>query len=463
RGLFMADRVTALSLETSPLGRAMRGESVDGAEVYAQMGEEGRWYAVSARPWLREVRDGHEVDSFGAVGVFRDVTRERATQNHLMTSDRMASVGLLAAGVAHEINNPLASVLTNLEVARKETLPRALSGDASAGRELAEILSDAREAAERVHHIVRDLKIFSRHEEVQDGVSDVHAVLESTLRMANNEIRHRATLVKELHPVDPVEGSESRLGQVFLNLIVNAAQAIPEGNASAHMLTVKTGQEGERVHVAVSDTGVGMGPDALRRLFLPFYTTKGPGAGTGLGLAISHSIVRSLGGEIKVESEPGRGTTFTVFLKAAHVARTVRPVSTTSANKASSERGRVLVIDDEPLIGLSIKRLLARSHEVTPLTSASEALELLRSERFDIILCDLMMPQMTGMDFHAALEKEDPRLASQVVFLTGGAFTPAARAFLDRVPNTRLNKPFASSELKGLIDQRVNEQLAADS
>ena len=460
RGLFMADRVTALSLESSPLGRAMRGESVDGAEVFAQMSGEGRWYAVSARPWRRDASGTRAPERCGAVGIFRDVTREKATQSHLMTSDRMASVGLLAAGVAHEINNPLASVLTNLEVARKETLPRARVGEAAALNELAEILSDAREAAERVRRIVSDLKIFSRHEEVHDVASDVHTVLESTLRMANNEIRHRATLVKELHPVDLVEGSESRLGQVFLNLIVNAAQAIPEGNASAHRLTVKTHQEGERVHVAVSDTGVGMGPDALRRLFLPFYTTKGPGAGTGLGLAISHSIIRSLGGEIKVESEVDRGTTFTVILKVAHVEKPIRPISTTSANKSSTVRGRILVIDDEPLIGLSIKRLLARSHDVIPMTSAAEALEVLRTERFDIILCDLMMPQMTGMDFHAALEQEAPELASQVVFLTGGAFTPAARAFLDRVPNTRLNKPFASSELKGLIDERVAARAA---
>lgn len=463
RGLFMADRLTALSLETSPLGRALRGESVDGVEVYAQISGEGRWFAASARPWLRDGDDGHGVERFGAVAIFRDVTREKVTQNHLMTSDRMASVGLLAAGVAHEINNPLASVLTNIEVARKDALPRAMAGEQAAIRELSEILADTREAAERVHHIVRDLKIFSRHEEIVDGASDVHAVLESTLRMANNEIRHRATLVKELHPVDHVEGSESRLGQVFLNLIVNAAQAIPEGNASAHKLIVKTHQEGERVFVAVSDTGIGMGPDAMRKLFLPFYTTKGPGAGTGLGLAISHSIVKSLGGEITVESAPGRGTTFTVSLKAARVTRPVRPISTTSANKTSTERGRVLVIDDEPLIGLSIKRLLARSHDVIPMTSARDALEVLQTERFDVVLCDLMMPQMTGMDFHAALEKEDPRLADQVVFLTGGAFTPAARAFLDRVPNTRLNKPFASSELKELIDERVAANRASTS
>lgn len=455
RGLFTADRQTALSLETSPLGRALRGESVDGVEVYAQISGEGRWYAASARPWLRDSHDGQSVERFGAVGIFRDVTREKATQSHLMTSDRMASVGLLAAGVAHEINNPLASVLTNLEVARKDTLPRAMAGEQAALRELSEILADAREAAERVHHIVRDLKIFSRHEEVVAAASDVHAVLESTLRMANNEIRHRATLVKELHPVDPVEGSESRLGQVFLNLIMNAAQAIPEGNASAHRLTVKTLQQGERVFVAVSDTGIGMGPDALRKLFLPFYTTKGPGAGTGLGLAISHSIVKGLGGEITVESEPGRGTTFTVSLKVAHIERPVRPISTTSANKTSTERGRILVIDDEPLIGLSIKRLLARSHDVVPMTSAMDALEVLQTDHFDVVLCDLMMPQMTGMDFHAALEKVDPKLANQVVFLTGGAFTPAARAFLDRVSNNRLNKPFASSELKSLIDERV--------
>ncbi len=176
----------------------------------------------------------------------------------------------------------------------------------------------AREAARRVRQIVRDLRIFSRSEVDATGPVDLTAVLESTLRMAWNEIRHRARLVKDFEAVPAVEGNESRLGQVFLNLIVNAAQAIPEGRAESNQIRVRLAQaQSGQVEVAITDTGPGIPPEVLQRLFTPFFTTKPPGVGTGLGLSICHKIITSIGGSIEVDTEVGRGTTFRVLLRPA--------------------------------------------------------------------------------------------------------------------------------------------------
>ena len=318
------------------------------------------------------------------------------------------------------------------------------------------MLGDARSAADRVRQIVRDLKIFSRHEDTHPEAIDVKKVLESSLRMAWNEIRHRARLVKDYGTVPLVEGSESRLGQVFLNLIVNAAQAIPEGNAEGNAIRIvtSTDQTG-RILVAVTDTGKGIAAQDLRHLFRPFYTTKGPGVGTGLGLAISHRIVTGLGGELQVESEVGKGTTFRVVLPAARSIEMAEQPPVARAARAA-RRARVLIVDDEPMLVGVIRRSLSKEHEVVAITSASEALDRIRAgESFDVILCDLMMPQMTGMDLHAELRRVDPAAAERMVFMTGGAFTPAARAFLDEVPNQRLEKPFDAQHLRALVNDRI--------
>ncbi|KQW02889.1 PAS domain-containing sensor histidine kinase [Rhizobacter sp. Root1221] len=249
----------------------------------------------------------------------RDVTEQMRAQAQLMISDRMASVGTLAAGVAHGINNPLAVVLGNLELAVKDADEMSIEANVSPRLvELQESLHDARDAALRVREIVKDLKIFSRAEEDRLTAVDVHQVLESTLRMAWTEIRHRARLVKTYGKVPCVDANESRLGQVFLNLIVNAAQAIPEGHANANEIRVVTGTDAiGRAVVEVRDTGPGMTTETLKMLFTPFFSTKPTGVGTGLGLTMCQRIVNGLGGEIAVESQPGSGTTFKVILPAA--------------------------------------------------------------------------------------------------------------------------------------------------
>jgi signal transduction histidine kinase len=388
----------------------------------------------------------------------KDRAERTKMQEQLMMSDRMVSMGTLAAGVAHEINNPLASVMANIELAAADIANRAAKlGMGDDFNELREELDDARVGAERIRNIVRDLKIFSRAEEDERGVVDVHRILDSTLRMAWNEIRHRAQLVKSYGEIPPVQANESRLGQVFLNLVVNAAQAITEGRAESNAIHISTRADREGwVIVEVADTGPGIPPEVLARLFTPFFTTKAVGEGTGLGLSICHRIVTSLGGLISVDSQMGKGTTFRVSLPPARFEVFPNAPPFPTVEVAASRRGRVLVVDDEPMITKAVQRMLSAEHEVLTIHSADEALRRISAgERFDVILCDLMMPQMTGMDLYAELLRVTADQATQMIFLTGGTFTSRARSFLDKTPNQRIEKPFSATQLRALVNDQI--------
>ena len=375
--------------------------------------------------------------------------RRHAEQSLLLT-DRMASVGTLAAGVAHEINNPLSYVMANLDFATKYISERAKLSQGQFDDTL-EVLREAREGAERIRLIVRDLKTFSRADTDRRGAVDIRRILDSSVNMVWNEIRHRARLVKDYAEIPPVEGNEPRLGQVFLNLLVNAAHAIPEGHAERNEIRLSTRlRDSSSVVVEVRDSGSGIPTDVIGRIFEPFFTTKPIGVGTGLGLSISHSIVTSLGGQLSVESDVGKGTVFRIVLPVAKAevleTKPVAPV------EGGGRRGRILVVDDEPMVASALRRILAPEHEVVVLTNAREALNrVISGESFDLILCDLMMPELTGMELHAQLASRVPEQARRMVFLTGGAFTAGARAFLEEVPNHRVEKPFDGQSLRVLL------------
>lgn len=377
------------------------------------------------------------------VGAMVDITERKEIEARLMVADRMASIGTLAAGVAHEINNPLAYIIANIDFALEGLRPIATSN------ELAESLNEAREGAIRVRTIVRDLRAFSRGEIEVYGPVDLRRMIEASINMAWNEIRHRARLVKDYGPPSFVQANEARLGQVVINLLVNAAQAIPEGAADDNEIRIVTGIDARgHAFLEVRDTGPGI-PEAIRdRVFDPFYTTKSVGHGTGLGLSICHSIVSGLGGEITISDAPGHGCVMRVALPQAP-----RPAATPSTPPAlpapaAVTRHVVLVVDDDVRVGTAIQRLLKADWEVGVVTSARAAIELLdRGDRFDVILCDLMMPDMTGMDLHVELVRLHPALADRTVFMTGGTFTERAQEFLARVPNARLDKPFDRATL----------------
>ncbi|MFP2912421.1 ATP-binding protein, partial [Pyxidicoccus sp. 3LFB2] len=258
-------------------------------------------------------------------GVALDITDRKAMQAQLVVSDRLAAVGTLAAGVAHEINNPLAFVLSNLSFLSGEL--QGVSRELPPGRtaEMEEVLREASDGAHRVRQIVRDLRTFSRGDDEVATSVNVQSVLESAITMARGELKMRAQIVREYRDVPLVEGNEGRFGQVFLNLLINAAQAIPQGKPDQHEVRLVLRHTGDRVIVEVKDTGVGMAPEVRARIFDPFFTTKPVGEGTGLGLSICHGIVTGFGGEITVESEEGRGSTFRVALPVVAQAQAQRP------------------------------------------------------------------------------------------------------------------------------------------
>ncbi len=432
-----------------PLSRALEGEAIDRAEVVLREGNEDRWLSVNARP----LGDAPH----GGVAVFRDVTIDRAANARMLVSERMASLGTLAAGVGHEINNPLMAVLGNLEMAlsdlRKVRREHAELGDLG---EVEEQLRDAREAAERVRDIVRDLKLFSRADETAGGAIDLEQVMESSIRMVWNEIRHRAILVREYKPVPAVFGNESRLGQVLLNLIVNATQAIPEGRANQNEIRVGTGVAADgRVRVFVTDTGSGMSPEVVAQIFTPFFTTKPIGVGTGLGLSICHQLVTALGGEITVDTKLGVGTTFSVLLPTIeHLQKAGR--SNLTEPPPMRRRGRILVIDDEVIVATTIQRVLGKEHEVMSVQEPHAATRYIaEGQTFDVIFCDLMMPNCTGMDLYAEVSRLAPQQATRMVFITGGAFTIQAREFLDGTTNACIEKPIDLGALRALVRERI--------
>ncbi|HEX3764624.1 MAG TPA: ATP-binding protein [Kofleriaceae bacterium] len=398
--------------------------------------------------WTSPVRsDTGKID--GRLWIFRDVTeRRRLELDRAVVTERMAAMGRLAAGVGHEINNPLTYALGNIEALLE---PRAAQS-APPAAELTERLQEARDGLARIRVIVRDLQTLARADD-KLGEVDLKQVIEQAIQIAGAELRHRAPIVRNYRTAPPITGSPTRLGQVFLNLIINAAQAIPEGQATSNRIEVSIRDTPSATIIEVTDTGSGIAPEHLERIFDPFFTTKEVGAGTGLGLSISREIVASHRGTLTARSKPGTGTTMTVTLP--HTQRIPKVNKPPTEPAPLSRRARVLVIDDEPLIARILQRGLSR-HQVTVASEARDALERIqRGETYDVILCDLMMPDLSGIDVHEYLTREYPEVARRLVFMTGGAFTSKARQFLSSVTNDRLDKPFSLSQVNKVVERHL--------
>ena len=411
----------------------------------------------------------------------RDETEVKRLQALLSQADRVASMGMLAAGVAHEINNPLTYVLYNIDTLAKglpklvapierclDTLRTELGAEAFAkvfGEDakaldpamLTEMGDHARAAlsgAERIRHIAKAIGTFSRVEKNERARVDLNYAIECATTMISNDIKFRARLIVDLGVVPAVWASEGKLSQVFLNLLINAAQAIEEGHVQENLIQIRTWVEGDDVLAEIKDTGKGISKENLGRVFDPFFTTKPIGVGSGLGLPICRNIVTEFGGDIQVESQVGKGTRVVIRFP---IQRGVSGAPKTLASPTvSSARGRVLVVDDEPAIRAVMVRVLRSDHEVVTAASGAVAKTILEKDQaFDVIVCDLMMPDMTGMDLHRWLAAEHPALAARVVFMTGGAFTPKASEYLAKVGNKRLEKPYGPDKLTQLVSELV--------
>jgi signal transduction histidine kinase len=395
----------------------------------------------------------------------RDVTEERDRELRRLQSEKLAAIGMLAAGVAHEINNPASFVLANVDslagILRKvdDSLRAQKVYDNHAG--LANLLFDAmtvvqesKEGMARIHRIARDLHSFSRVDDDANALSDVNGAVDSALTMLRSELRYRATVERSLRSTQLVRASPARLGQVFLNLLLNAAHALAELHPRRNRLYVRSRDEGGTVVVEIEDNGPGIPPEIMPRIFESFFTTKPPELGTGLGLPISLDIVRRSGGELSAESEPGRGAIFRVRLPAAVGIPQAKTRSVSSLK--AIQRRRVLAIDDEALLLKAFQRMLASHHDIETKLGAREALRCFGQDRqFDVVLCDLQMPDMSGVELYASVKQQWPELAERFIFITGGAFSAEARRFLEDPNIACINKPFQLRELLELIEVRT--------
>jgi PAS domain S-box-containing protein len=398
-----------------------------------------------------------------------DVTTELESRKALMQADRLASLGALAAGIAHEINNPVAFLV--LAAAQVGRLIDSLRDPGSGAEDrLREIAQELGEASGRIAEIVGELKLFTR---MADGTSripiDVNRVLRTALTLTSSELRRRARLEVVLSDVPLAPGAFATLGQVFVNLLINASQAIDaKGDATPtenHVVRVTSETSGRSIVVRVSDTGVGIAPELLPRIFDPFFTTKASGQGAGLGLAIAYDLVRRVGGDIRVESSPGKGTTFEVILPLevspeseeegrAAVPTPRAPGEALAVDAGQAPRRRVLIIDDERALVKALSRQLQDRYEVEMASTASEALAKLASRDYDVIVCDLRMPDQSGPAIYEAALARSARQASRFIFTTGGSYGLEDDGLHEQMTATGrpiLEKPFDGASFEALV------------
>jgi signal transduction histidine kinase/CheY-like chemotaxis protein len=370
----------------------------------------------------------------------------------IATAERLASMGRLAASVAHEINNPLSYVAYNLSFL-KDSLPP--------GTELEESVRDGLDGVERIRRIVRDMQSFTRPDDEETSGVDVARAITTAIKMAEGHTKPRARVTVEIGDVPRVLADETRLVQVILNLVVNAAQAIEEGRADENEIAIRASVSNGHVEIEVRDTGRGIAPEHMDRVREPFFSTKPIGEGIGLGLALCETTVTRYGGSLEIDSKPG-STVVRVRLPAAPDRPGAVPSERPPA-PAKEAALRILVIDDDVLVGRALKRMLG-NHEVTVKQSGRDALDLLLGgARFDAIFCDVMMPDCSGMDVYETLAAERPEPVERVVFMTGGTFTERAAEFRTSVGNTFVDKPVNAVTLRTVLDgvtRRIGERVS---
>ncbi len=401
--------------------------------------------------WLTPLR-GTTGEIVGLAGLSHDVSEIRRLQGQTIQNDRIIAMGTLAASVAHEINNPLTYVLGSAqvlvrEVARLEVLlafqPLPMASILAAALRIKAELEPVTTGLDRMALITHDLRTFSRPDDQRLETVDVMAVLRSVLQLMGKEVEARATLTVDLGPAAPARANQARLVQVFLNLLTNALQAVTPGRPN--QIGVVGRVDNGRVIVEVSDTGRGV-PEGLReRIFEPFVTTKEVGEGTGLGLFVCRNILSGYGGHVSVHDRPGGGAVFRVSLPAVALQHepSLAAAHAASASPPTSGR-RILIIDDEPMVARALlARLKDAGYAAMAVEAPARAMDLLLSnEDIALVYCDLMMKGMTGMALDGELRARAPDQARKLVFMTGGAFTPEAQAFVEANADRVITKPF---------------------
>jgi len=364
----------------------------------------------------------------------------------LVSTDRLATMGQLAASFAHQINNPVDCVISNQDILR-DTLEDLAKGKGDKDQLLAscrQSLAGASEGAARIGEIVRDMGSLSRKDSGARDRVDLNQVIRSALRLFAVEVRRRAKVATQFGTDVEVMGSSGPLSQALMNLLVNAAQAMAGKQGVGQITLISLRRENEVV-VEVADTGSGIAPEHLPRIFDAFFTTKGAGVGTGLGLSISRDIVRDHGGEISVESVPGAGATFRLVFPAA-----------APALKLAQRKLRLLFVDDEEAMLSAYQRAFDRQHEVVVATTGEEALELLgKGPGFDLIACDISLPGIDGLEVFRRAREANPRIESSFVFVSGSLGQDDVQAFLRTVKVRAIEKPFHLKPFQELVEREA--------
>jgi PAS domain S-box-containing protein len=390
------------------------------------------------------------------MAVLRDITLQKQMQNNAVLNEKLATVGTLAAGIAHEINNPLTYVLANLVFLREnlDELKHQMEekGHADAEypkifKEMHEELTESRHGGERIRNIVRGLKSFVRSDEDEVAPVDLNQTVDSAINMTFHEFKHKARVEKDFAMHLPsLTANAGKLQQVFINLLINAAQAMGGNDPAENKIHIRTGQKDGSLFAEFTDTGKGIPEKILSHIFDPFFTTKPTGVGTGLGLPICDKIVKFYKGTIEVQSWPEHGTTFTVRLPLENGFKTP-PAG--FQPPPLPERCRILIVDDEPGNLEVLNRILRKKNDVLSALTGLDALAILEREggKVDAIVSDLNMPDMDGMSLYKVVSQKYPGLEKSFVFITGGLYTEEARNFLKTVPNPFLEKPFEFEDL----------------
>jgi two-component system NtrC family sensor kinase len=430
----------------------------EGQIEYRTQHKNGAWrvFRASARPLHDE-----NGSITGVIASARDITDQQRLQQQVIQSERLAAMGQMIAGVAHELNNPLTAILGVTELLRDQAT------DETASRQLDLAHRQARRAA----HIVQSLLVFSRPSTPRSTLLHLPDLLQRTLQLHEHSLRSNHVHVDLAARPDlpTVLGDSNQLTQVFLNLIVNAEQAIHEVRERG-TLRIRLGVVGDRVLITFQDDGVGIRRELLPRIFDPFFTTKRPGRGTGLGLSICMAIVREHNGDISAQPGSDGGSVFTVSLPVCTESIVVVPNTTPTASHAGTPQApasaltnkKILVVDDEEsILELVSDSLGARGCVVDRAASSEKAMELAIQNSYDVILCDLNLESVSGrvvsgFDLHDSImeilsERPGPRPA--FVFMTGDLVGAAIGEQTGREGNHFLQKPFRISELLSVLSE----------